>query len=210
MPRKKKAKPEEIAAEFVAGLERIREALLKPGAPKAIEARIAQLEDELQLWEDLLETHPRQQLQDQFHVDMGQVLEQCGELSLRFEDLVQIRYGFAEMARALSGEPGHPMNPSAFVNMVVRAGQPPTQKVSRFKPAFQEAFRRQEQAKKEGKSISARDLAKELTPYEYKHNPASAIRSMQSGIKRVAREHDRCRKLGIPSPFLPPVNEQQN
>ena len=119
---------------------------------------------------------------------------------MRVEDLEQIRQMFDGMIATLAGQSIEVDNPDLFVEALTRAARPTPPK--RFKPAFEEAFKRRKRAEERGKSIPVKDLAQELTSYEYKRNPESAIRSMQRGIARIEAEHQQYVVQGQPSPYL--------
>ena len=139
-------------------------------------------------------------LRDLFPIDVSQLSQASQELSVRVEDLDQIKQLFDALTAAFLGQPAEIENPSRLLDVLTRSSKPASPK--RFKPAFEQAFRRVKEAQKIGKSIPAKDLAQDLTPYEYNHTPESAIRSMQKGIARVEREHQSCVRQEIPSPFL--------
>ncbi len=81
--------------------------------------------------------------------------------------------------------------------LMSRVAEPKPWAPKRFAPHFEEGFRRREN---EGTPLAA--LAQQLIPDNFRLNLESAVQNMSRGIGRVRREHERCRKLGLPSPFL--------
>ena len=151
---------------------------------------------------DLLEARPKKEIREVLQVDPRTVANSCGELSLREDDLEQIRHLLSAVALAGSGKAAAIQNPERLFDFFARIAKEKAPLIQRFKPAFEQAFRGRMRAETSGKIVTIESLARELTPYEYKRNPGSALRSMGRGIARVRREHERCETLGLPSPFL--------
>lgn len=199
MARKKIAKPDAIAKEVTEGLEHYCTALLAKGAPRAIIRRIRQLHDETKVWVgilELLETKSSSELQKLLRVEPGNVAKACDGLRARVEDLPKIRGMFNDLAKAISDEPIGFGGAEQLFELMMRlaAAKPPPPK--RFVPPFEEGFRR-----RKVKPVPFHELAQTLTPYHYNLDPLSAINNMRQGVRRVEREHQRCLKLGIPSPY---------
>lgn len=199
MPRKRTARAQDVAAEFTDGLRRYGLALLSKGAPAAIKQRISQIQEELGVWHrvlGLLENSP-QEIEALLTVDPNEVASNCDRLGIREEDLKTLRGLFDDLARSVSNAPISSDGAQPMYELMSRVAEPKPWAPKRFAPHFEEGFRRREN---EGAPLAA--LAQQLIPDNCRLNLESAVQNMSRGIGRVRREHERCRKLGLPSPFL--------
>lgn len=211
MARKRMAKPEEIETALREALRRLGDSLLTPGAPRAIEARLIQLQAEYRMWAHfltLLKTAPKKQLGAWIAADLNKMRAEQQQAKLTVEDLENVMRFFQAIADTVEGKEVQVQNGEAFFKTMQRLARPSTPTLRRFKPAFEQAFREQIGASQRGEVITAQALAQALTRYEYKRNPESAIRAMQRGISRVRAEHERCLRESIDSPFF--EGEPQN
>jgi len=188
------------------GVSLLTKALRSQTAPRSIAARIEQLELELEFWEDILhalERSTEKELDRYLAISTALIAEQSSEASLTVDDLEVLRQSFQGSADALNGNMPAAEAPSAEISRFLqRITAPKETRVRRFRPEFELAFRKRQLLSVESRTITAEALAEEFMSAEYQRNPESAVRNMQQGIRRVAREHERCERLGIPSPFL--------
>ncbi|MGA2329589.1 MAG: hypothetical protein ABSH05_25300 [Bryobacteraceae bacterium] len=212
MPRKKTASAEELQKTIEQGMLRVRDALLKAGAGRAIRRRIRQLAWEYRFWNNLLALRAatsRKELQVLLTPDPRRVAEQCKDLQVRIDDLELVAELLEKIADAISGKPVVVSSPRRLLEFVARLADSKRAAPRQLKNLYIEAFRWKTEAKARGQVVTAEALARQLAPKKYQENPESAIRSMQQGIRRVERAHKRCLGLGLPSPFLP-AGERQN
>lgn len=200
MPRKKLATPHEIATEVTEGLQRFCAALRTDRAPIGIMQRISQLHSERLIWFQVLEllcTNSPQEIEKLLCPDLNAVAAACDGLKLRREDLPAIANMFDGFAKAISDEPVGPEGGKAVFDIVNRVKMATPYRPPEFAPHFVEGFRRHTKG-----NVSYAVLAHRVTPGPYNRNPANAMQNMRLGILRVKREHERCLKNGIPSPYL--------
>ena len=208
MPRKKKASPKALEELVTEGLQAYRDALLSEGAPRAIQRRIGQLQDELRTWHGvlhLLKTKSQREIEELFDVDPHSIEEKCAGLNVREEDLPKLKTLWTRLARAASDKPVESDDFAEVFEVMSRLTAVKPFVVTRFEEKFEEGFRRRQRHR-----TPYVKLAQDLSPDHYRLNPESAVQNMHNGIKRVLREHQRCLDAGLPSPFLPEVTHQQH
>lgn len=202
--RSKSATPEEIQGVISRGLARIRDALSLQRANKSIQSRMAQLAWEWHFWNRVLhlkKTKSRKEFRELFTPAPADVAEFCRGPSLTVADLGEISQLLQAVETTISSrKPGLSVS---LLRFVIRRAEAPQPRARKLKDVYVEGFRRRVAARGERKLVTASALARQLTPAQYEKNPDTATRNMQRGLARVRREHDRCVKLGIPSPFLP-------
>jgi hypothetical protein len=200
VPRKPLATPTEIAREVKEGMQRYCAALCTDGAPLGIIRRIRELHSERLIWFQVLEllcTNSPQEVEKLLYHDLDAVTKSCDGLKLRREDLPKIANMFDDLAKAVSNEQIGPEGGRAVFDIVNRFRMATPYEPPKFAPYFVEGFRRHTRD-----NIAHAVLAQDLTLDHYNLNPESAIQNMRRGIGRVKREHERCLKLGIRSPYL--------
>jgi hypothetical protein len=211
MARKRFATPEEFELAFTEALQRICDLLLSRRGPEAMKKQLLRLEEQYQLLANLLairKSMPRRKLRALLVPDTNRIRAESQQARINVEDLQNLVKPLTDVAVILEGKATQLTNLPDLLGTLSRLTQPAMPKVQRFKPAFENAFRIQDEAQRSGNVVHANELARTLTRYEFKRNPESATRAMQRGISRVREEHRRCLKEGLDSPFISP--EHQN
>lgn len=209
MARSRVATKAEVQRTVVEGVERVRDALFKPGASKALERRLKHLDQEYKFWSALFilrKTQTKKQLRETLKGDPVALAAWCEGSTFTVDDLAGLAGYWDLVADAVSGKPMSVDSlPAQVVRFLLRIMiRPTTPRIRRYKYAFEEAFRRQTQAQAKGEEPpTAASLAKELMSAQYDRDSFTTLRAMQRGIGRVKQAHKRCVELGIPSPFLP-------
>jgi len=205
MPRKRIARPEEIAKVIGGATQRLAEAVLSPNAPKLIKRHMQELGDEHLMFAGLLRARaifPRREFRKLLSVDSGRIAEQVRHLKLTIEEVDALREYLDSVTDQITGKSAainEPQRVTATLQRILFT-QPVVQ---RFKPEFEDAFRRSLGARRKGRLIPAWELAKAHTPDAFRLNEESAVRGMQKALVRIEKEHSRLKTLGIPSPFEP-------
>jgi hypothetical protein len=207
MARSRRATSDEIELALKSALSSLTEAIRKPSAKLAIAERVQQLHTELEVWKAIsqwTENLTEEALNQKLAIDVELIVEESKQADLTVDDLDALRVMFRGIVDALEGRADSVMTANPEVaRFLQRAAKKKEPTARRFRPEFEEAFRRRHSATRGATSITVENLAAELMPREYSSNPESAVRNMQQGVRRVELEHARCQQMEIPSPFLP-------
>jgi hypothetical protein len=190
MARKRFATPEEIEKAFTEGLQRICDLLLSRRGLEALEKQLLRKEEEYQLlanWLALRKSMSKKKLRALLVPDTKKIRAKSQQARITVEDLQNLAKPFTDAADIMEGKTDQTTNAHALFQTLFRLTRPAMPKVQRFKPAFENAFRIQDEAQRSGNVVHANALARTLTPYEFKHNPESATRAMQRGISVSAQ-----------------------
>jgi hypothetical protein len=208
LPRSKIASRQEAEEAVRNALTGLREALMAPKAPKVLERWLNQIAREWWFWHQLVELRrklPRGKFIQILTPDAGHIARECETLKVTQADLRVFSQTVDMVATAISKGQVPPASPAYMYRLsrfCSRQAYAAILRPRKLKPIYLKAYDRRAQSKIEGRMLTAAALAQELTPEDYQRSPENATRNMQRGLKRVEREHRRCKSLSIPFPVI--------